>query len=196
MRKPRARDPRKTAMKPLSESNDDELARALHDSRQLVEPPPDVVDRAIALFEGRAPAPAIHADPPSRTAQALASLRRLVATLDFDSGLNPPLAYGMRSSGDSVRQILFTAEGHDIDLRVTRTATPHRFAISGQVLGPEAAGQVRLTAVRPMDASVTATIDEWGEFVLPAVGSGVYALRFELEDRLIEVPELEIPYPG
>lgn len=182
-------------MKPLHDLSDDDLTRALGASRALDEPPADVVDRAIGLFRSARTAARPATDLPAAVTSAL---RRLVAVLSFDSAGADGLAFGMRSSAGAVRQLLFTVEGHDIDLRVTPGTTPQTFAVSGQVLGPEAAGRVRLESLRadaPVPPSDVA-LDEWGEFVLPAVPPGPYRVTLLLADAAIELPPLDIPYPG
>ncbi len=112
-------------------------------------------------------------------------LRRIMAALTFDSALS--LAPGMRSSISQTRQLLFTAENLDLDVRIT----PDRgtFVVSGQVLGPEVAGEATLAG----DAiTVHATVTALGEFSFPGVPAGQYTLTWRHGDLEVVIPRLEL----
>ena len=132
--------------KPLGSSSSDEaLAAALQASRAMHDAPEALVQRALGLWT-RAPLAA--PTPAAGLRERLhAGLRELVATLAFDSlGLSAAAA-GLRSSGPgAARQLLFTAEGRDIDLRISPTEDGAHWVVSGQVLGPETDGHATLQA--------------------------------------------------
>jgi hypothetical protein len=187
--------------KPWSDRTDDELAAALRDSRALQDAPEHLIRRAIATFVPRhaaAPAPGL--------------LRRLVATLSFDSAMTGGLALGVRASGGAVRQLLYTVEGRDIDLRI-EPAEDRQFRCTGQVLGPDCSGRVRIEALPDAapdaapgvagtaDTAATAAparesaLSALGEFRLPPVTAGTYRLTLDLADGAIELPPLRVPQP-
>jgi hypothetical protein len=161
--------------------SDADLERALLSSRDLADAPEHVIHRAIAVFmrpTAAVPKPGI--------------LRRLAAVLSFDSGDALPLAFGQRSSGGSVRQLLFTVEGRDIDLRVVPGAEQGSFALSGQILGPDRGGSVRVRSEAGHDLQ-SCELSDMGEFKLPPVSSGTYVLTLEVSDLAIDLPPVRIP---
>lgn len=165
----------------MNKHDDDEpLAGALRATQAaLHEAPEALVQRAIALFEARAPAPR----------------SRRAAGLRFDSAGASPLAFGMRSGGSAMRQLLYSLEGRDIDLRVAPAADAGRFEISGQILGPDTRGTV--LAVRGDGSEETsAALDALGEFRIGRLAAGTWHLTLELEDFAIDLPPLHIPLPA
>jgi RNA polymerase sigma factor (sigma-70 family) len=139
--------------------------------------PAAVLARAINLFQNR-----------SATISAAPDLRRRVlAALRFDSIGRAP-AFGVRSGEPRARQLLFSAETHDIDLRVEPSGPS--WIISGQVLGVSSAGgQVELHA----ETGVTRVLlNAQSEFSLPPVSAGRYKLIVHLMNVDVEVGELRI----
>ena len=135
--------------------------------------PPDVIARAINVFRQSEAQPSL--------------LRRVVAALSFDSLTLAP-EFGVRAGQASSRQLLFEAEGHDLDLRLLPQGD--EWLIAGQVLGSGCAGgQVEL---RGETASAAAVLNDLCEFKLSAVPSGSYRLRLRLGDVEVEVPQLEL----
>lgn len=162
--------------------DDEALARALRTTRVMQDAPEAVLHKALALFEARAPMPA----PRSR----------LLALLAFDSAGASPLAFGMRNSGSAVRQLLFSLDGRDIDLRITPAAAAGagQFELSGQILGPDAGGTVLLVRADGSDERAAA-LNELGEFRLPPVAAGTWHITLDLGTLAIDLPPLEIPLP-
>ena len=114
-------------------------------------------------------------------------LRHIIAILTFDSRLAAP-AYGVRSLRSTSRQLLYSAQDTDLDLRVT--VQNDECIVAGQVIRADCvSGQVEISG----DAgSATASLNEVCEFTLPAIPLGYYALRIKLPDVQIEIPELEL----
>jgi hypothetical protein len=166
-----------------SDPDDEGLAQALRASRALEEAPEALVQRAIALFEAR-----------PRPAAATPALSRLKALLRFDSALAPPLAFGRRSATAEQRQLLYTVEACDVDLRVTPAeGDDARFVVSGQLLGPDCQGVVFAQVIDADPAGAdpaSAALNEFGEFRLPPLAAGHWQLTLELADRAVELPPL------
>jgi hypothetical protein len=159
--------------------DDDTLQRRLRDSRQLDDAPEHLIQRAIDLWQPRAAA-----------ATAGGALRRWIATLRLDSADGGNLALGLRaSSASATRQMLFSAEGRDIDLRLEPLAD-RRWRISGQVLGPDVAGVAEL---RCGDAAPQQVAwNELSEFEFEPVATGVCALTLRADSWEISVPSFDL----
>jgi anti-sigma factor RsiW len=136
------------------------------------EPPSYVIDRAVQLFRSRR--------------AAASPLRHLLAALRFDSGQMQP-ALGVRAAAAASRQLLFSADVYDLDLRVV--ATGELWAVSGQVLGPGEGGHVEL---RGRTGTIETAMSVVREFVLPPVPAGAYTLILHLPEVVVEIPELPV----
>ena len=161
---------------------DDELQQALQDSRSLEDAPPALIAQAIGVFQ-RSPI-----SPLTRAAQALR------AALSFDSALTNPLAAGLRSVSTDQRQLLFTAQSHDIDLRIIPAqpdeAGRPRWQVAGQVLGPQAEGAVQL--LRGSETLGAVTLSELGEFRFGPIHAGPLVLHLSLSGAEIELPQVDV----
>lgn len=167
---------------------DDALEQALRASRVLEDAPESLITRTVAAVQALQAARAVTAPA------APGLLQRVMAVLAFDSAGAPPLAFGVRAGGPAPHQLLFTAQGHDVDLRIT-AAVPGAgdwWLLSGQVLGPQSQGQVSLS-----DAGGTivtqCALSEMGEFRLAAVSRGRYTLNLRLGTVEVVLPELSVP---
>lgn len=168
-------------------ADDEDLARALQESRRLLDAPDAVLQRAIQLFEAQA-RPAVAAEPAAPAAPvAPGRWRRLVASLAFDSAALSPPALGLRAAATKTRQLLYAADGRDVDLRVETSADGRSFVISGQVLGPDEAG---VTELRCAEQAFTATWNELCEFRFAPIGPGPCTLTLRAADWELELPTL------
>ena len=114
-------------------------------------------------------------------------LRHIVALLTFDSRNTGP-AFGMRSLPAESRQLLYSAEGIDLDLRITMQ--DDECILAGQIIGEGCAeGHVEISGVAGRSG---ATLNEVCEFTLPPIPAGNYSLTVRMLDREIEIPELEL----
>ena len=167
---------------PLHPLTDAELLARLPAAAALPDAPADWQRRALTAW--RAPASL-------SLAQAVDTLRqRVLAVLSFDSWAQAPLAAGLRSTGSATRQLVFSAEGRDIDLRIAPSGA--RFAVHGQVLGPDDSGAVAL-APELADATVyEAPLDALGEFHLADVAPGRYQLSLLLAGHEMVLPPFEV----
>lgn len=148
---------------------------ALMRSDNSEDAPSDVISNAISLFRDHV----ISHEPPV--------LRRLIAELIFDS-VNMAPAFGVRSGQAASRQLIYSAEENDIDLRLT--FDNEMWVVSGQVLR-EDCGDGRVEIDGPGGIR-SAALNETCEFVLPGVSPGNYVLRVSMPDVLIEIPQLEL----
>lgn len=169
-------------MNPKPDLDDDALAQSLHAGRQQLEDaPPALVQRAIDLWQPQA-------------APASGPLRQLLATLSFDSAATSPLALGLRSGGAaSARQLLFSADGLDVDLRLapaTSTA-PLRWTLSGQLLGPDAGATAEL---KVGGYAARVALDELAEFRFELLPEGECRLTLRSGDWTLELPPFRIPF--
>ena len=114
-------------------------------------------------------------------------LRRIVATLIFDSRKAMPV-FGMRSVRSSSRQLLYSAQQTDLDLRIT--IQNDECIVAGQVIREGNAGG--LVEISGPTGSAEASLNELCEFTLPALPTGNYSLKVRMSDVEIEIPELEL----
>ena len=116
-----------------------------------------------------------------------AALSRILAALTFDSLTAAP-AYGLRSEAGSERQLVYSTDSVDIDVRVS--AENDQWQINGQVPGSLCdTGEVNLEG----DAfSATAKLTDLCEFSFRSVPAGTYTLAIHLHDMTIEIPPLAL----
>jgi hypothetical protein len=115
--------------------------------------------------------------------------RRVVqAVVSFDSLAAPPQAMAVRSAAAGARQLLFTVEGRDIDLRIVPGAAG--WTIEGQVLGPDERGEVEIDDGR--GAPRTLPLDEFGTFHVDALAAGSHHVALLVGDERIELPVLDV----
>ena len=114
-------------------------------------------------------------------------LRHIIAILTFDSRHAGP-AYGIRSLRSVSRQLLYSAQETDLDLRIT--VQNDECIVAGQIIRADCVGgQVEISGAA---GSATASLNEICEFTLPAIPLGYYSLRVNMPDVQIEIPELEL----
>jgi hypothetical protein len=185
-------------MKPLHSLTDDELTALARRAAALPDAPATLVQRAIAAWN---PAPSVSkAAAAVLQAGARAVLQQLAAVLTFDSWAVSPLATGLRGlrgARQPTRQLLFSADGRDVDLRISPAEEDNRFVLTGQVFGPDDTGIARLRAqsgdpTAPAAPEQIGPLDEMGEFRLPGVAAGRYVLSLQLGDAEIVLPPIDL----
>lgn len=144
--------------------------------------PRDVMSYALNLFAGRA------------KSKAPSALRRLVAALTYDSRTNLTPAFGVRSASSGSHQLVYSAEGHDFELRLS--SVENDWVVSGQLFGEECGGGevklIKLADSQSEGETRVAGLNELCEFILPPVAPGHYQLVFQLGEVEVEVPEFEL----
>lgn len=173
-------------MKPVQSLSDDEFVQMVQRAVALPDAPPELVSAAIGLWPS--------AQPSTLKGVAQAALRLVSAVLSFDSWAQSPVAMGVRGGACDTRHLLFSAQGRDIDLRISPLA--EHFALAGQILGPDEAGLVELAT--PFDpgsgtqgARVT-SLDAMGEFRLEGVRGGTYRMTLRMGGDEIVLPPIEV----
>jgi anti-sigma factor RsiW len=136
------------------------------------EPPALLVAGAIDLFRSRN----------SRNVPR----KRLVGMLRFDSNRRL-LVPRLRSGARLERQLMFDAEGFQLDLRILRAGS--QWLVLGQVFGAAGGGQVRLQGAA---GEAETDLNDLYEFRLPPVPAGSYDLVLYLENADIEIVGLEV----
>lgn len=161
------------------------LAARLSESRQLQEPPEWATHRAMNIWRPT---------PGHRPAGTAPMLRRVLAVCGWVSD-GSPLALGLRGVGATPQQWLFHAEEHDIELRLRPDpqGPDDRWQLAGQVLGPQASGQLRLAPIGGSGEPRQAPLDDLGDFQFDDLPAGRWALSLTLPDRQIDLPELAWP---
>lgn len=114
-------------------------------------------------------------------------IRRIIAVLTFDSR-RAGSAFGMRSIRTPSRQLLYSAQETDLDLRVS--VQNEECVVTGQIIREGCAGgHVEISGET---GSASATLNELCEFTLPPIPVGNYSLRVKMPDVEIEIPELDL----
>jgi hypothetical protein len=149
----------------------------LMSSDQTVDAPAHVLASAIEIFT-----------PKRKDDGAITALRRIVATLTFDSFSSKP-AFGLRSGHAASRQVLYSAEDNDIDLRIT--LQNEKCVVAGQVMGTGDCIDAEVELSTPTESAVAA-LNDLCEFTFPGVPAGVYLLTVRMRDKEVEIPALEV----
>ncbi len=120
-------------------------------------------------------------------------LKRLVATLTFDSGMQPALSW--RSTAPELqREYVYSTEAADVTIDVRPRPRDGLLDIKGRIFpvnstSPGAFGVQLLEG--PSEVATTATND-LGEFTFEAVSPGVYGMIVSSERVEISIPQVEL----
>lgn len=149
-----------------------------------LEPPVWVTRRAVRLFEQQGP----------RRRPSL--LQRFSAGLVFDNTWHAQLAGVRGGSLAPTRQMLFSSDDIDVDVRVDGTADQGEVTLVGQVLpnvddGRDLSG-VEVHLLQGRRELFHRTTDRLGEFTVGRLPHGKYRLLIRLADREITIPSFEI----
>ncbi|HVE59247.1 MAG TPA: carboxypeptidase-like regulatory domain-containing protein [Pyrinomonadaceae bacterium] len=125
----------------------------------------------------------------SRAAEPKKSLvQKVLAVLQMD--LSPDkAAFGERSASSSqIRQMLFGAGDHQIDLRIAQANKG--FTVTGQVLGEDSAGAE--IALFSGGKNFTVKTNELGEFRFENISKDKYTLSLTFKGKEIIIESIEI----
>jgi hypothetical protein len=117
---------------------------------------------------------------------------RALARITFDSWAQLSAgAVPVLRSGSQTRQLLFSFEDHDIDLRISQEPTGN-FVLTGQILGPVDHGQVHWFESGDVVVRESALVDDGGEFLIANLQPGRGVLSFEINGSQFESPEFNL----
>ena len=173
-------------MKPIATLTDDEFADLVHGAVALPDAPPALVRSAVGLWREKEPSLLVQA--------ADGLINRIKAVLTFDSWSTPPMALGLRSAPTEGRHLLFSAQGRDIDLRISSAADS--YVLAGQILGPDDVGSVALSINTQNGADAQPTrstaLDDLGGFRLADVRAGTYWMTLRVAGDAVELPAIMV----
>ena len=149
----------------------------------IASPPPKVRDTLIERFEAYA-----------EGKRQPGLLKRLVATLTFDSGLQP--GFGWRATASELqRQFAYSTDAADVVIDVRLRPRDGLADIHGEILPVDITNSgafgVQLLAGSP-EVATTATND-LREFMFEAVSPGVYEMVVSSDRVEISIPQVELP---
>ena len=147
------------------------------------------------------------ASPPARVREALIErfdayaagkqhpglLRRLVATLTFDSSLQPAPGLRAARTQESQRQLVYSTDAADVAMIVRPRARDGLFDLYGQILPVDSAdsGVFGVQLLEGSSEVATTATNDLGEFTFEAVPPGVYEVLAGGEGVEIRVPAVE-----
>ncbi len=167
-------------MKPVPPPTDDELTELGRASRRTMEAaPPAALERAFAIWRPRTAAPGL--------------LQRLVAKLRFDDW-SATAAPALRSARPRVRQLIFSIDDIDVDLRIEPgpASKPGTWVLRGQVLGMPATSSAVLRSGEQASQELLASCDEFGGFHFENVHAGPQQLSIRAADLSVELPAFDV----
>lgn len=149
----------------------------------IASPPSEVRDTLIERFEAYA-----------EGKQQPGFLKRLVATLTFDSHLQP--APGLRAVGvpESQRQLVYSTDAADVAMTVRPRTRDGLLDVYGQILPVDSADS-GVFGVQLLDGSseiATTATNDLGEFTFEAVPPGVYEVLASSDRVEIQIPRVEL----
>ena len=149
----------------------------------IVSPPPDVRDALIDRFEACA-----------EGKQHPGLLERLVATLTFDSDLQPAL--GLRAVGvpEAQRQLVYSTDAADVAIIVRPRASDELLDLYGQILPVDSAdsGVFGVQLLEGSSDVATTAASDLGEFRFEAVPPGMYEVLAGSDRVEIRIPDVEL----
>ena len=153
------------------------------DNAVLESPPREVRDALIARFEAYA-----------NGQRTPGLLKRVLASLTFDSDLRP--AVGLRTAGaqQGRRQLVFSAGAFDIALNLRSGVPDKNLVLDGQVL-PREDQELKPFSVQLLyggtELGLTAT-DELGSFALRDIPPGVYDIVLSTDQEEISIAPVDL----
>jgi hypothetical protein len=173
-------------MQPIDRRNDRDLAHIVPRAAATTDATASVVQSTIELFSARESVP---------TNELAATTFRLVrAVLSFDTLASPQVALGMRSLAFNTRNLMFSAAGRYIDLRIS----PVRdlFKLTGQIFGPDNTALVELVTqsegALDRRAARIADLGVFGDFRLDGVQRGTYQMILRIGCDAVVLPTFEV----
>jgi hypothetical protein len=149
----------------------------------IATPPSEVRDTLVDRFETYA-----------QGKQQPGFLERMIATLRFDSNLQP--ASGLRAAGisESQRQLVYSTDAADVAIIVRPRTCDGLLDVYGQILpsDPTDSGVFGVQLLRGASEVATTATNDLGEFKFEAVSPGVYEVLAGSDRVEIQLPEVEL----
>ncbi len=149
----------------------------------IASPPSEVRDALIERFEAYA-----------EGKQQPGFLERLVATLTFDSNLQP--APGLRAAGitESQRQLVYSTDAADVAIIVRPRARDGLLDVYGQILPVDGtdSGIFGVQLLEGTSEVATTATNDLGEFTFQAIPPGVYGALAGNDRVEIHIPQVEL----
>ncbi len=151
----------------------------------IASPPPKVRDTLIERFEAYA-----------EGKRQPGLLKRLVATLTFDSGMQT--APGLRTAGttESQRKCAYSTDAADVTINVRPRRSDRLLLLDGHIFPVNSTypGSFGVQLLEGSSEVATTATNDLGEFVFEAVSPGVYEIIVSSDRVEISIPRLELPY--
>jgi hypothetical protein len=121
-------------------------------------------------------------------------LRRLVATLTFDSNLRPALGLRAAAVPEPQRQLVYSTDAADVALHVRPHAHDGHFDLNGQIFPVSSAdsGTFGVQLLEGASEVATTATNDLGEFKFEAVSPGVYEVLASNERVEIRIPSVAL----
>jgi hypothetical protein len=121
-------------------------------------------------------------------------LRRLVATLTFDSNLRPALGLRAAAVPEPQRQLVYSTGAADVALHVRPRPHDGHFDLNGQIFPADSAGSgtFGVQLLEGTSEVATTATNDLGEFKFEAVSPGVYEVLASNERVEIRVPQVTL----
>jgi hypothetical protein len=149
----------------------------------IASPPSEVRDTLVERFETYA-----------EGKQQPGFLKRLVATLTFDSNLQPASGLRAASISESQRQLVYSTDAADVAIIVRPRARDGLLDVYGQILPADAtdSGVFGVQLLQGASEVATTATNDLGEFTFEAVPPGVYEVLAGSDRAEIQLPEVEL----
>ena len=121
-------------------------------------------------------------------------LRRLVATLTFDSNLRPALGLRAAAVPEPQRQLVYSTGAADVALHVRPRPHDEHFDLNGQILPVSSAdsGTFGVQLLEGASEVATTATNDLGEFAFEAVSPGAYEVLASNERVEIRIPDVAL----
>jgi hypothetical protein len=149
----------------------------------IAAPPSEVRDALIDRFEAYA-----------EGKQQPGLLKRLVATLTFDSDLRPAVGLRAGAISESQRQLVYSTDAADVAIIVRPRPRDGLLDVHGQILPVDGtdSGVFGVQLLAGSSEVATTATNDLGEFTFEAVPPGVYEVLAASDRVEIQLPQVEL----
>ncbi len=121
-------------------------------------------------------------------------LKRLVATLTFDSDLRPAVGLRAGAISESQRQLVYSTDAADVAIIVRPRARDGLVDVYGQILPVDSidSGVFGVQLLKDASEVATTATNDLGEFTFEAVPPGVYEALAASDRVEIQLPQVEL----